>query len=200
MFMLLYNESIPPTSEAMPLIGKYFFAVLVEVTGSLVITCFTLRCYHHNPFKEMPSWFRYLIFTVLAPVLRMEFPKRTQKIEERRRPSQVRLLPHNKHVYTTTTVANGNAKYPQWNCNNRLSPKSSHQSMEKVAMDPQDEKLDCISQQVDILLDYFDNEQKVDVKRDEWHFASIVLDQVFFYVFTAMIIFSVITFYTMIPS
>lgn len=63
-----------------------------------------------------------------------------------------------------------------------------------------DERLDCISQQIDILLDHFDNEQKVDVKRDEWHFASIVLDQIFFYVLTATIIFSVITFYTMIPE
>lgn len=199
-FMLLYNESIPPTSESMPLIGKYFFTVLVEVTSSLVINCFIIRCYHHNPFKEMPAWFRYLIFTVFAPVLRMKFPKRTQKIEERRRPSQVRLLPHNKHIYTTTTVANGTGKHPPWNANNNnhLSPKGSHQSLEKVSMD--DERLDCISQQIDILLDHFDNEQKVDVKRDEWHFASIVLDQIFFYVLTATIIFSVITFYTMIPE
>ena len=197
--MLLYNESIPPTSESMPLIGKYFFAILVEVTSSLVITCFIIRCYHHNPFKEMPGWFRFLIFTVLAPVLRMEFPKRTQKIEERRRPSQVRLLPHNKHVYTTTAMGNGTGKYPQWNGNNHLSPKGSHQSLEKISMDPQDDKLDCISQQVDILLDFFDNEQKVDVKRDEWHFASIVLDQVFFYIFVITIFLSVITFYTMIP-
>jgi hypothetical protein len=148
----------------------------------------------------MPGWFRYLIFNVLAPVLRMKFPKRTQKIEERRRPSQVRLLPHNKHIYATATMANGTGKCPQWNTNTHLSPKGSRQSLEKVSMDPQDEKLDCISQQVDILLDYFDNEQKVDVKRDEWHFASIVLDQVFFYMFTITIVFSVITFYTMIPE
>ena len=194
--MLLYNESIPPTSESMPLIGKYFFAILVEVTSSLVITCFILRCYHHNPFKEMPGWFRYLIFNIFAPILRMEFPKRTQKIEERRRPSQVRLLPHNKHIYTTS---NGTGKCLQWNGNSHLSPKGSHQSLEKLSMDQQDEKLECIAQQVDILLDYFDNEQKVDVKRDEWHFASIVLDQVFFYMFTITILFSVITFYTMIP-
>jgi hypothetical protein len=143
----------------------------------------------------MPAWFRFLIFTVLAPVLRMEFPKRTQKIEERRRPSQVRLLPHNKHIYTTTATGNGT----QWNGNNHLSPKGSHQSLEKISLEPRDEKLDCISQQVDILLDYFDNEQKVDVKRDEWHFASIVLDQVFFYIFVVTILVSVITFYTMIP-
>ena len=197
--MLLYNESIPPTSESMPLIGKYFFAVLVEVTGSLVITCFIMRCYHHNPFKEMPGWFRCLIFSLLAPVLRMEFPKRTQKIEERRRPSQSRLIPHNKHIYTTAaTILNGTGK--QCYGNNHLSPRNSQQSLEKASAACEDERLDYISQQVDILLDYFDNEQKVDVKRDEWHFASIVLDQVFFYLFIATIVFSVLAFYTMIPA
>lgn len=202
--MLLYNESIPPTSESTPLIGKYFFAILLQVTSCLVITCLILRCYHHNPFKEMPRWFRYLIFNVLAPILRMKFPHRKHKIDNRRRPKQTQLLQHNKHVYTTETyVPNGKDMYPTcWSGDNReTSPRNSSTSLEKAAVETtNDGNCEGISNQVDILLDYFDNEQKVDVKRDEWHFASIVLDQVFFYMFAATIIFSAITFYTMIPS
>lgn len=200
--MLLYNESIPPTSESMPLIGKYFLAILVEVTSSLVVTCFIIRCYHHNPFKQMPAWFRFLIFNVLAPVLRMEFPRRTQKIEERRSPRTTRHLPHKKHIYTTTGLDNASATYPRWSAanNNGISPKGPRQSLEKELSELSEDRVDRISQQVDILLDYFDNEQKVDMKRDEWHFASIVLDQIFFYLFTITIVFSVITFYTMIPE
>lgn len=195
-FMLLFNESIPPTSEAMPLIGKYFFAVLIEVASSLFATCLIIRCYHHNPFKEMPRWFRHLIFCIFAPVFRMKFPKRTQKIQERRRPSASRIVQHNKHVYTSLP----NGKFNQWNGNVHLSsPGGSRTSLDKIPLELRDEKLDTISHQMDILLDYFDNEQNVDVKRDEWHFASIVLDQVFFWLFTATIILSVISFYTMIP-
>ena len=200
-FMLLYNESIPPTSESMPLIGKFFFVVLLEVTGSLLATCLTIRCYHHNPFKEMPRWFRYVIFCILAPVFRLRFPKRTMKIQERRRPSLARLVQHNKHVYATM----GNGKFgTQWNNNNNnnkqvTSPRGSRTSLDKIPMDCAEDKLDSIIQQVDILLDFIDTEQNVDVKRDEWHFASIVLDQVFFWLFTATIVFSVISFYIMVP-
>lgn len=197
-FMLLYNESIPPTSEAMPLIGKFFFVVLVEVITSLCATCLIIRCYHHNPFKEMPRWFRYMIFCILAPVFRMKFPMRTLKIQERRRPSAAaRLVQHNKHLYTA--MSNGNPKFA-WNGNSRVSsPHGSRTSLDKVPLEMNDERLDAISQQMDILLDFFDNEQTVDVRRDEWHFASIVLDQVFFWVFTATIVLSVISFYTIIP-
>ena len=182
----------------MPLIGKFFFVVLVEVITSLCATCLIIRCYHHNPFKEMPRWFRYMIFCILAPVFRMKFPMRTLKIQERRRPSAAaRLVQHNKHLYTA--MSNGNPKFA-WNGNSRVSsPHGSRTSLDKVPLEMNDERLDAISQQMDILLDFFDNEQTVDVRRDEWHFASIVLDQVFFWVFTATIVLSVISFYTIIP-
>ena len=71
-FLLLFNERIPPSSEVVPLIGAYYFALFYQVGISMILTCVTSRCYHHNAFRKMPRWFRFLIFRVLAPVFRMQ--------------------------------------------------------------------------------------------------------------------------------
>ena len=65
-FLLLFNERIPPSSEHVPLIGGYYFALFYQVGISMILTCITSRCYHHNPFQEMPRWFRFLDIPVLT--------------------------------------------------------------------------------------------------------------------------------------
>lgn len=68
-FMLLFTDNVPRTSEVFPLIGKYAFTVLCEVAVSLLFTTYILVIYHKNPNKEMSSCFRFVIFNILAPLL-----------------------------------------------------------------------------------------------------------------------------------
>ena len=68
-FMLLFTDAVPRTSEVIPLIGKYAFTVLCEVAVSLLFTSYVLMIYHKSPRKRMPGWFRNVIYNVLAPLL-----------------------------------------------------------------------------------------------------------------------------------
>ncbi|EDO45564.1 predicted protein, partial [Nematostella vectensis] len=68
-FMLVFTESVPRTSEVIPLIAKYSFAVMCEVAVSLLLTCVVMRIYHKN--SPMPLPMRYIVYNILAPVLRM---------------------------------------------------------------------------------------------------------------------------------
>lgn len=60
-FMLLVTETIPPTSEVIPLVAKFYMAAMFEIAMALVVTCYILRCYHFTG-NEVPVWMkRYLV-------------------------------------------------------------------------------------------------------------------------------------------
>ncbi|XP_078614780.1 neuronal acetylcholine receptor subunit alpha-7-like [Branchiostoma floridae x Branchiostoma japonicum] len=48
-FLLLVAEAMPPTSDVVPLIGKYFATTLCMVAGSVVLTVLTLNFHHRSP-------------------------------------------------------------------------------------------------------------------------------------------------------
>ena len=83
-FMLLFTDNVPRTSEVFPLIGKYAFTVLCEVAVSLLFTTYILIVYHKNPNKEMSSWFRFMIHNVLAPLLCKTPPSKYIKLSHLR--------------------------------------------------------------------------------------------------------------------
>jgi hypothetical protein len=63
-FMLLVTETIPPTSEVIPLIAKFYMAAMFEIALALIVTCYILRCYHTSA-NEVPPWMkRYLVGTL----------------------------------------------------------------------------------------------------------------------------------------
>lgn len=63
-FMLLVTETIPPTSEVIPLIAKFYMAAMCEIALALIVTCYILRCYHTSA-NEVPAWMkRHLVGTL----------------------------------------------------------------------------------------------------------------------------------------
>ncbi|XP_028399064.1 neuronal acetylcholine receptor subunit alpha-10-like isoform X2 [Dendronephthya gigantea] len=63
-FMLLVTETIPPTSEVIPLIAKFYMAAMFEIALALIVTCYILRCYHTTA-SEVPPWMkRHLVGTL----------------------------------------------------------------------------------------------------------------------------------------
>ena len=63
-FMLLVTETIPPTSEVVPLIAKFYMAAMFEIALALIVTCYILRCYHTNA-SDVPPWMkRHLVGTL----------------------------------------------------------------------------------------------------------------------------------------
>ncbi|XP_078345193.1 neuronal acetylcholine receptor subunit alpha-10-like isoform X2 [Oculina patagonica] len=69
-FLLLVAESIPPTSEAVPVIGMYYTSSIIEVALALVATGISLKVYYSYLYgKGLSPRLRKFLFHRLAPVL-----------------------------------------------------------------------------------------------------------------------------------
>lgn len=69
-FLLLVAESIPPTSEAVPVIGMYYTSSIIEVALALVATGISLKVYYSYLYgKGLSPRLHRLLFHRLAPML-----------------------------------------------------------------------------------------------------------------------------------
>ena len=69
-FLLLVAESIPPTSEAVPVIGMYYTSSIIEVALALVATGISLKVYYSYLYgKGLSPRLRRFLFDRLAPLL-----------------------------------------------------------------------------------------------------------------------------------
>lgn len=74
-FLLLVAEAMPPTSDAIPLIGLYFACTMLMCSLSVICTVLVLNFHWRRPdTHEMPQWVRRGICQWLAWLLRMERP------------------------------------------------------------------------------------------------------------------------------
>ena len=84
-FLLLVAENIPPTSEAVPLIGVFYTLSIVEVALALVATGITLKIYYSYLYGHglSPRMKRFL-FQKLGPLLRFPAAHPTTQGAERK--------------------------------------------------------------------------------------------------------------------
>uniref|UniRef100_A0A4W6E721 Cholinergic receptor, nicotinic, beta 5a n=2 Tax=Lates calcarifer TaxID=8187 RepID=A0A4W6E721_LATCA len=74
-FLLLISKIVPPTSLAVPLIGKYLMFTMVLVTFSIVSTVCVLNVHHRSPSTHhMPDWVKRLFLVQLPTFLLMRRP------------------------------------------------------------------------------------------------------------------------------
>ena len=199
-FLLLFNERIPPSSEVVPLIGSYYFALFYQVGFSIIVTCISSRCYHHNAFREMPRWFYFLIFRILAPLFRMR-----DKIAAPKQPAAVAWQPvipnsckKHQHLLLYKTV-NGTLKIKEDLAATEQALNDHEQSSEgqNAILEA---KVDNISKQLQVFVDELKRNEELESKKDEWHFASIVLDKLFFWFFLISIFLTTLLFYVRIEN
>ncbi|XP_077532206.1 neuronal acetylcholine receptor subunit alpha-7-like isoform X1 [Haemaphysalis longicornis] len=74
-FMLQLAETMPPTSDAVSIIGTYFACIMIMVAFSVVMTVVVLNYHHRNQeTTEMPAVIRQVFLVWLPWLLRMEPP------------------------------------------------------------------------------------------------------------------------------
>ena len=72
-FLMIVADSLPSTSDNVPLLGAYFVALMFNTSLSLIATTFILGCYYKNPsMTPMPDWFRKLVFVHLSRLLHLK--------------------------------------------------------------------------------------------------------------------------------
>ncbi|XP_022096448.1 neuronal acetylcholine receptor subunit alpha-9-like [Acanthaster planci] len=169
-FLLLVAETMPPTSEVVPLIGQYYLATIVLVSGSTAMTVFVLYLHYRLPgTKPVPSWLRTLTFHYLARILCLR--------------SAVKVAPdaQRSEVVENNHFSNGNAQKDK-------SYKTNGNNISTVTLPP------LISERfernVNSILDeikYLTNRAKEsDSEEDlltEWKYVAMVFDRMFMWIF-----------------
>ncbi|KAJ8000577.1 hypothetical protein DPEC_G00181830 [Dallia pectoralis] len=85
-FLLLISKIVPPTSLAVPLIGKYLMFTMVLVTFSIVTSVCVLNVHHRSPSTHrMPDWVKHLFLSRLPALLLMRRPGNNGAREKLRR-------------------------------------------------------------------------------------------------------------------
>ena len=88
-FMLLITEQIPATSDVVPLVAKFYMAVMLEMALALVVTCYVIRCYHSHT-NEVPQWMKEILVKKLANFFGIEKSKELKSAEkEQKKMSQL---------------------------------------------------------------------------------------------------------------
>ncbi|KAH9524882.1 Acetylcholine receptor subunit alpha-type acr-16, partial [Bulinus truncatus] len=90
-FLLLVAETMPPTSDAVPLIGIYFACIMVMCSLSIVFTVLVLNFHYRSPDTHvMPRWVKCFICGWLAWLLRMKRPGGSTSIRSLTQRAQVK--------------------------------------------------------------------------------------------------------------
>ncbi|KAK5899920.1 hypothetical protein CesoFtcFv8_009347 [Champsocephalus esox] len=100
-FLLLISKIVPPTSLAVPLIGKYLMFTMVLVTFSIVTTVCNLNVHHRSPSTHhMPEWVKHFFLIRLPDILFMRRPGSSNKFDKLRK----------KYATNQTTVGKTNSQ------------------------------------------------------------------------------------------
>lgn len=74
-FFLLLSEIIPPTSNVVPLIGKYLLFTMILIALSIIVTVITLNVHFRSPSTHtMSPWVRRVFLNILPKMLLMRRP------------------------------------------------------------------------------------------------------------------------------
>ena len=206
-FMMVFTDNVPRTSEVTPLIGKYSVTVLVQVTVALIVTCSILRVYHRDPERSMPSWFRKLIFDILGPML-LALPsdeRNKLKQDEKNRSfysTKVQGAPYEIHRSQNHLVVSmpkmGIPKRGEGEMGSKCFGHASTGS--NLSITPSDERMEEIVHGMRSIVAHLKDTQETDAKVNDWHHAAAVLDIAFFWITAITIIGSTLAFYFMIPN
>lgn len=191
-YMLIFTENIPQTSEVVPLISKFFIVILFEVSFCLMGTSITLRFYHYSePEKKIPSWVEVIILGCLAKLLGMKMSSSSS--EPRDNSSMTRSKARMKSEFCHRLLG------CRGSGTNSLDS-SRVQVRQTCEKDSLDERLDEIMTDKISEINGKVIDKNDDVgKKEKWHFAASVIDRLFFYLSGLAICLSVIIFYLMIP-
>ncbi|EFN70706.1 Neuronal acetylcholine receptor subunit alpha-7 [Camponotus floridanus] len=91
-FLNMVAETMPATSDAVPLLGTYFNCIMFMVASSVVSTILILNYHHRNSDShEMSEWIRVVFLYWLPCLLRMSRPgqEEEKEVQKSQKPSPV---------------------------------------------------------------------------------------------------------------
>lgn len=182
-YMLMVSNSMPPTSEVIPLIGKYYLAVMIEIALCLVATCMTIR-WHHND-TPMPRWLHSIVVRVCGKFFCANGSER---------PFLDAPSPNSYNVNNNQMALATRSEYQHPNSTNTRTIQ-----LREITSNPTTD-MESIYKDLSVLSKKAESDETEEGIRHDWKKAAQVLDRLFFVIFlVTFILFSVIIF-TAIPN
>ncbi|KAM7450867.1 hypothetical protein ABFA07_001558 [Porites harrisoni] len=222
-FMLVVAETIPPSSDVVPLIAKFYMAGMVEMAVGLVWTCYILK-YYHSDVIEMPYWVRKYVLGYLGNFfgISMENLKRIQEHSKMRKDTgrkatletslepirngsiklknKIRLInghsnsPYDSHYRNTASSTNGFLAAP--------SLSASELSLNHIEgfQDPVLQLGERILDRVDTLVENSVVDDRLNNHKEEWRIAAMVMDKLSLWVFGIAVLVTVLAVFLQAPA
>ncbi|XP_031571984.1 neuronal acetylcholine receptor subunit alpha-9-like [Actinia tenebrosa] len=226
-FMLVVAETIPPTSDAVPLIAKFYMAGMIEMAIALIWTCYILK-YYHSDCMEMPSWVRKYILGYLGNFfgIRMENLKRFSEhsnlrkdgfqVKEEitfhsespsknfRKHKQNKLLKPEDHIESNDPFEHSRDSFKRNGyVSTSLRPLSSG-NLEGMSDDSPNKPIfdlgEKILEKVETLVENSVVDDRVNIHKEEWRIAAMVMDKVSLWVFSLTVLITILSCFLQAPA
>ncbi|XP_074615026.1 neuronal acetylcholine receptor subunit alpha-10-like isoform X2 [Acropora palmata] len=190
-FLLLVAETLPATSDDVPLLGQYFIATMFVTAMSLVSTCTVLNFFHRSPSTSpMPRWVRVIILGYMAKVFCFKIEREDEiKMAPKNKRKRIEFdlngdIPLEDEIYMSLPVSPRKFRDDMSlvSQSGRSTPsKRSVRSMSLVG--GQNSFADRLLEDINTLADDVRARQEDERQREEWRMAALVLDRMFFWLF-----------------
>ncbi|OWA55637.1 putative Acetylcholine receptor subunit beta-like 2, partial [Hypsibius exemplaris] len=174
-FILLLAKKIPPTSDEVPLMGRYLLFTLVVNTMSIALTIIVINVHFRNPSThKMSPWVRKLFLTHLPKLLMIERPSSVEDLHSINGASQ----------YTTTSRQsdrNTQNVYLLQEGEGFASPRSQ----KKLGLSPE---VRSAVRGVNFIVEHAREANNFKTTVRDWKYVALVLDRLFLWIFAIVCI------------
>lgn len=190
-FLLLVAETLPATSDNIPLLGQYFVATMFVTAMSLVSTCTVLNFFHRSPATSpMPRWVRVIILGYMAKVFCFKMEREDEiKMTPKSKRKKIEFdlngdLPLDDNVYMTLPVSPRKFRDDMSFVSQSGRSTPSRRSIRSMSLvGGQSSFADRLLDDINTLAEDVRSRQEDERQREEWRIAALVLDRMFFWLF-----------------
>lgn len=168
-YMLMVSNTMPPTSEVIPLIGKYYLAVMIEIALCLVATCITIK-WHHNA-TPIPRWMHAIFVKFLGRILCVGGAKVAKSFLD---------VSSSKVSYNLNDNPRALTQISGCEMVNHSDPSSVQ--LREIMNNPSS-PMESIHKDITVISSKVEMEQTEEGIRRDWQIAGEVLDRLFFIIF-----------------
>ncbi|XP_021371683.1 neuronal acetylcholine receptor subunit alpha-7-like isoform X1 [Mizuhopecten yessoensis] len=179
-FLLLVAETMPPTSDAVPLIGIYFCCIMVMCSLSVMFTVIVLNFHYRGPdTHRLPDWVRKYINGWLASGLQMKRQTRDPKDNHRDMVQRSRLRDvvlqdrQSRSLLPNVIETDDDIRYE----NGSYSGNSAVKREETTLINSHRSELISILKELRKITLRCKREEEDTEMRGEWRFAAMVIDR-----------------------
>ena len=207
-FMLLITEQIPATSDVVPLVAKFYMAVMLEMALALVITCYVIRCYHAHA-NDVPAWMNKILVKKLANffgIKKSKELKQAEKDEEKLEGENV----GDQYGFATRLVTNGSVNRSEGHENddevlhlseaNRITTEVELPKFLRDRVKSEDSVSKKILRNLEYISNSIEDAAAQELVKEQWLIVASVMDHIAIWLFTIVMVATMFSIFYQAPG